>query len=145
MAKTRKCLACRTEYSYCPDCSRADALKESWYAEFCSSTCKDLWLTLTRYNMSRLAKTEAKSIISELDLKPIDSYVDCVQRDYAKIMEEAKKQKRGKRVDIKPIDEVIDFPKEIVESVIEESIEPKLEITEPAVEAVHVVVLEEKE
>lgn len=91
----RKCTACGTKYSFCPDCSRADALKPSWYSEFCGESCKDLWLTLTRYNMNRITKSEAKSIISELDIKPIDSYVDCVKRDYAKIIAEEKKSKKA--------------------------------------------------
>jgi hypothetical protein len=58
--------------------------------------------------MSILTKAEAKSIISALDLKPIDQYVDCVQRDYTKIMAEEKKPKRGKRAEIKILDEVMD-------------------------------------
>ena len=127
MVKTRKCISCGTKYSYCPDCSRADALKPTWYSEFCGESCKDIWLTLTRYNMNRLTKAEAKSIISELAIKPIDSYVQCVQRDYAKVMEEDKKPKRGKRVEIQPIDEVTDIPTEVVESVVKDLVEIKYE------------------
>lgn len=108
MAQLNKtCLACKTKYSYCPSCSRADALKPSWHSEFCGETCKDLWLTLTRYNMGRLTKSEAKSIISALDLKPIDTYADCVKRDYSKVMASDPKPKRNKRIEIKPIDEVM--------------------------------------
>lgn len=121
MVKNRKCLACGTKYSYCPDCSRSDALKPTWYSEFCGESCKDLWLTLTRYNMNRLTKPEAKSIISELDLKPIETYAQCVQRDYTKVMAEEKKAKRGKRIEIKPVDEAADIEQSIIESIIEES------------------------
>ena len=122
----KKCSCCSTRYSYCPSCSRQDALKPTYFDQFCCETCKDLWLTLTRYNMNRLTKAEAKAIISELDLKPIDSYVQCVQRDYAKVMAEEKKPKRGKRIEIKPIDEVID----VESSVIEESHEVVLQENE---------------
>lgn len=87
----KKCICCSTRYSHCPDCSRADALKPSWASEFCSEPCATLWLTLTRFGMNRLTKDEAKSIISSLDLKPIDSYVACVQRDYAKVIDSDKK------------------------------------------------------
>lgn len=126
MANNKKCLCCSTRYSYCPDCSRADALKPTWYSEFCGEDCKELWLTLTRYNMNRLTKSEAKSIISELNLKPIDSYVDCVKRDYAIVMAEEKKPKRGKRIEIKPIDEVMDVEPAVVESIVEPvAIEPE--------------------
>ena len=103
----RTCMACRTKYSYCPSCSRTDALKPSWASEFCSESCKDLWLTLTRYNMGVHSKDEAKSIISALDLKPIDTYVDCVKRDYNKVMLEEKKPKRGKRAEMKILDDAM--------------------------------------
>lgn len=120
MAKLNKsCIACSTRYSYCPSCSRADALKESWYSEFCSSTCKDLWLTLTRFGMNRITKSEAKDAISTLDLKPIESYASCVQRDYAKVMEPEKKLKRGKRAEMKVIDEAINIESELVEAIVE--------------------------
>lgn len=131
MAHSNKtCLACKTKYSYCPSCSRLDSLKPTWYNEFCSEPCMTLWTTATKYNMNMLTKSEAKSIISSLDIKPIDVYVECVKRDYSKIMAEEKKPKRGKRIEIKPIDEVIDIEQEIVESVLVE---------------LHEVVLEEKE
>lgn len=111
MAQLNKCcLACGEKYSYCPDCSRADALKPSWSSEFCSESCKDLWLTLTRYNMGAHSKDEAKSIISALDIKPIDTYVACVQRDYNKVMTPDPKPKRGKRAELKLFDEAIIEP-----------------------------------
>lgn len=134
MAKNRKCLCCGEKYSYCPSCSRVDALKESWYSEFCSKTCKDLWTTLTKYSMDFLTKSEAKSIISELDLKPLVAYADCVQRDYAKVMaEERKAKKTHKKVDpIIEIEPIVEQPEEVAEPVVEEP-------------TVHEVVLEENE
>lgn len=137
MVKNHKCIACGTKYSYCPDCSRADALKPTWYNNFCSESCKDLWFTLTRYNMERLTKSEAKATILELDLKPIESYSQFVQRDYAKLMAEDKKIKRGKRIDAHPVDEAANMPKEVVEIVVKELVENKIEqqvVAEPIVE-----------
>ena len=125
MAKlNKKCRACGTKYSYCPDCSRADALKPTWYNDFCSEPCKELWYTLTRYNMERLTKTEAKLIISELDLQPIESYSQFVQRDYAKVMAEEKRQKRIKKVEIQPVEEFVEIEIEqpiVIEPVVEEA------------------------
>ena len=128
MVKNRKCIACGIKYSYCPDCSRADALKPAWYTDFCNESYKDLWYTLTRYNMKRITKDEAKSVISELDLKPIEEYSKFVQRDYAKVMVEEKKPKRGKRIEIKPIDEAMDVEQEIVKHVIESVVETSHEV-----------------
>ena len=124
----RKCICCSTRYSYCPSCSRADALKPTWHSEFCSETCKELWLTLTRHNMGTLTKSEAKSIISNLDLKPIDIYVDCVKRDYAKVMTPDKKPRRAQRK---------------IEPVVEEvQIEQPTEVEQVEIPTVHEVVKE---
>lgn len=93
--QNRKCICCGEKYSYCPSCSRADALQPSWKSEFCSESCMSLWATLTKYNMEFVTKDEAKEIISMLDLKPIDTYAACVQRDYKKVMVEEKKLRRA--------------------------------------------------
>ena len=133
----KKCMACQTRYSYCPDCSRADKIKPSYFDQFCSESCKDLWLTLTRYNMGRLTKSEAKSIISKLELKPIDTYVDCVKRDYANVMTEEKKSRRNKRIEVQPV----------IQPIVEEiKIEPQI-IVEKASEdtTIYEVVIKENE
>lgn len=143
MVRNRKCLACGTKYSYCPDCSRADALKPTWYNDFCGESCKELWFTLTRYNMGRITKDEAKSTILELDLKPIETYSQFVQRDYAKVMAEEKKPRRGKRVEVQPVDEVADVPKSTIAELIETKIEQPEKVAQVAIEqTVHEVVIE---
>lgn len=132
MVTNKQCLACRTKFRHCPDCSKADALKPTWASEFCSEPCATLWATLTKFGMSMLTKSEAKSIISELDLKPIDTYVDCVKRDYNIVMAEEKKPKRGKRIEIKPIDEVANIEPDVINEVLS------------TVEESHEVVIEEE-
>lgn len=107
--QNRKCYACQQSYSYCPNCSGSDKLAPSWKAQFCSESCVQLWTTLTKYNMNLMNKPEAKEIISGLDLKPLDVYVACVQRDYEKVMTEDKKPKRGKRAELKLYDEAAQF------------------------------------
>lgn len=116
MANTCKCFCCSTRYSYCPNCSGADRLKESWYATFCSEDCMTIWTTCTKFNMGRLTKSEAKEIISALTLKPTSEYVPCVQRDLGVIMKEDPKPKRSKRIAAQPVDEptLIDQIHEVV-------------------------------
>lgn len=123
----RKCMCCQTEYDFCPNCG-SGRLAPAWKAAFCSETCKELWQTLSRFSMNFITKSEAKSIISELDLEPIEHYVKCVQRDYAKVMAEEKKPKRGKRIEIKPIDDAMDIESTVVESVIESIVEESHEV-----------------
>ena len=117
-SKNRKCLSCGTKYSYCPSCSRIDALEPSWKSEFCSETCMTLWSTLTKYNMDFLTKDEAKDIVSALELKSIDVYADCVQRDYAKVMEEEKKSRKfSKKIEpVVEIEPIIEQPIDVAES-----------------------------
>jgi hypothetical protein len=92
-------------------------------ATFCSETCKDLWSALTKFGMGYLTKPEAQAIISNLELKPIDTYAECVKRDYAKVMAEEKKQKKSyKKIEpIVEIESVIEQP-EVAEPV---AIEPE--------------------
>lgn len=131
MVKNRQCLACGHKYSYCPDCSRADKLAPSWKSQFCSEECMTLWTTLTKFGMDHMSKSEAKGIISKLNLKPIDAYVGCVQRDYAKVMTEDKKPRRAHK-NTAPI----------IESVVE--IEP-VEVQPEVAADLYEVVLKEKE
>ena len=143
MVKNRKCLSCQENFSFCPDCSRVDALKPAWASQFCSEPCMELWTTLTKFGMNRLSKSEAKDIISALDLKPIDNYVACVQRDYAKVMAEDKKPRKIKKQE--PVIEteiLVEQPIAEIEQVVE-MIEPIVAIVEES--TVHEVVKEENE
>lgn len=125
--KNKTCLCDGVKYSYCPDCSKADALKPSWASEFCSEECMTIWTTATKFNLGKLTKPEAKSIISALNLKPTEQYVQCVQRDLAKILAEEPKPKRGKRVALPVFEEAA--PKEIkpvTNEIIEEIIDNQI-------------------
>lgn len=106
-AKERKCLSCSTTYRYCPSCSSADKLAPAWKSQFCSESCMTLWTTLTKFVMNRLSKVEAKEIISLIDLKPMDSYASCIQRDYEKVMAEEPKPKRNKKIELPLVEEVL--------------------------------------
>ena len=99
--KNRKCLCDNVSYSYCPDCYGPDRLAPSWKATFCCEDCMTIWTTATKYNMSKLTKAEAKEIVSALNLKPIDQYVECVQRDLKVILAEDPKPKREKKQEAK--------------------------------------------
>ena len=125
--KNKSCLTCGTKYSFCPDCSGADRLAPSWKSEFCSETCMTLWTTCTKYNLGKITKPEAKSIVSALTLKPTEQYVQCVQRDLAVILKEEPKPKRGKRAAAVVVDEVVPVEvKAVVEETIEEHISDKM-------------------
>lgn len=147
MVKNKQCLSCSTKYSHCPDCSKVDALKPSWASEFCSEECMVIWKTATKHNLGMISKSEAKSIISELSLKPTEQYVKCIQRDLKNIMTEEPKvklqPKRTKKIEPK-LPELVVTP-----TIIEETtsvIEPVL--TEEAAlvaEVSHEVIIKKEE
>ena len=120
MRRNRKCICCSTEYSYCPDCNGSDRLKPSWYSEFCSEDCKDLWLTATKFNMGMIEKKDAKETILALSLKDKSEYVTCVRRDLEVIFAEERK-KRGKRIEINHIDDTMAVEPTLHEVVKEEN------------------------
>ena len=98
MKKNRKCICCNTQYSYCPNCGGTDKLKPSWYSEFCSEECKDVWDTATKYNMQLIDKREAQFALEKYDLSNKSKYVDCVQRDLANIFAADQKSKAAPAV-----------------------------------------------
>lgn len=120
-SKNRTCLACSTKYSYCPNCGGADRLKPTWYAEFCSEDCKELWLTATKFNMGLLTKQEAQEAIITLNTKEPAEYVECVQHDLETIFaaDEEPKHKRGKKSEPEVIDPVLHA---VVVTTIEENV-----------------------
>lgn len=128
MVKNKTCLCCGTKFSYCPDCSKKDALKPSWSGEFCGKDCMTIWTTATKYNMNKISKAEAKSIIENLTLKPVEQYSKCVQRDLGVIFAKDPKPKRGKRAEISVIDEAM--PEEIKMEMLEQIVHEVVNKTE---------------
>lgn len=125
MASKRSCICCGDRYSYCPSCG-SDRLKPTWYATFCSETCKDLWEVLSRYSMGFIEEKEAAETIQALSLKDKSKYVECVQRDMEKFLVKKQKSKRGKRAEVLVFDEVIpETMKEEIVSVVKSNVTDK--------------------
>ena len=142
MAKSsRQCKCCATKYDYCPTCSRADALKPRWFSTFCSEECMTLWTTATKYNMGRVTKEEAKEIISNLNLKPVESYAQCVQRDLSVIMAKARRVKKMVEPAVeKPVLEAVAELAPVEEPIV---VEEKLIAVSEVETETHEVVIEE--
>lgn len=121
MVKNKQCLCCGTKYSYCPDCSKSDALAPAWRAEFCSEDCMTIWTTATRFNLGKLTKSEAKSIISALTLKPAEQYSKCIQRDLGVILAAEPKPRRSKKIELPVAEEIIPVVETAPEVIVEEA------------------------
>lgn len=119
MAANRKCICCDEKYSYCPSCG-SDRFKPAWYSSFCGESCKTLWETLSKYSMGFVDKQSAMTIIKELPLKDNSHYVECVQRDMAKVLVEEPKSKRIKKTEIK-------LPETTTEVAVVKEVQPEVE------------------
>lgn len=86
MAKlNRTCTVCGEKYSYCPTCDE-DYLKPSWYGLFHEENCKDIFETLCKHYQGYLTSSEAKEVLSKLNLSAIKSYPEQMQNQINEIM-----------------------------------------------------------
>lgn len=129
MANNRQCMCCDKKYYYCPSCG-SDRLKPTWYATFCSETCKELWHILSRYSMGFITKEDAANAIGAFDIKDFTVYRQRVQNGIEEVMCATKPKKSRKSS--KKTEEIIQM-----DSVTEE-------VQQLAVEAVHEVVNQEE-
>lgn len=85
MAKTnRQCYLCQIKYEYCPDCGRHDP---AYMATFCSTNCRDIFQTLSRFGTGLISAEECKEYLEMLDLSKKDSYkestINTINKVYA--------------------------------------------------------------
>jgi hypothetical protein len=64
-----------------------------------------IWKTAVKYNLNKISKAEAKLIIENITLKPVEQYSKCVQRDLGVILAKEQKPKRGKRAELPVLDD----------------------------------------
>lgn len=68
MVKDNKtCILCGNKYTYCNNCAEFDHLPY-WMVCYCSKNCKDIFDTLSAYNMNQITKDEAKKILEDCNL-----------------------------------------------------------------------------
>lgn len=78
--KYKNCSCCGTKYEFCPTCGNGKFLP-SWMTEFCSESCKSLWETATKFNLGIITKEVAQKELASLDLKPVETYTEMLQKD----------------------------------------------------------------
>ena len=107
----KTCILCGTKYTYCNNCAEFDHLPY-WMICYCSRNCKDIFDTLSAYNMKQITKDEARNILSKCDLSNKQSFKESTLNCINSIMEEtvAKKSvvKEIKHQATENVEEVID-------------------------------------
>lgn len=92
MANNRKCILCKKEYNYCPNCNK-DRNKPTWYRLYCSQACHDIFDILNNYNFKLITKEEAKMLLSKCDLSIVSELNDHYRAEIESLMAEPKKKK----------------------------------------------------
>lgn len=83
----RICVVCGKSYYFCPNCNANQANpKPSWYSQFDSEQCKDIFNTLTNYFLKKITVQEAKEALSAYDLNDISDYDVDIQQQIKDIM-----------------------------------------------------------
>lgn len=59
----KTCKVCGKVYTFCNRCEEFDHLPR-WMSMFCCQDCRDIFMTLTDYNMGKITEKEATSIIN---------------------------------------------------------------------------------
>lgn len=72
--KTRICALCKTQYQFCPQCSREDAKKPTWYFTFCSENCHDIYAITSGFEDGRIDGVDAKAKLQKLDLSKLENF-----------------------------------------------------------------------
>lgn len=87
MAKSnRQCFLCGKKYHYCPTCS-PDINKPSWYAMWCSETCKNLDNILAAHTVGKITIEEAKKQVETLSLNDMEFADEAVKVHYEQIIQ----------------------------------------------------------
>lgn len=107
----KTCILCGTKYTYCNNCAEFDHLPY-WMICYCSRNCKDIFDTLSAYNMKQITKDKARDILSKCDLSNKHSFKESTLNCINSIMEETvtKKSvvKEIKHQATEKVEEVID-------------------------------------
>lgn len=75
--RTRKCIVCGIEYTYCNTC-REHAFQPSWMAIYHDDNCRNIMNIATEYMAGNLTKADAKSELDKCDLTNKKNFKECV-------------------------------------------------------------------
>ena len=104
MPTPRKCIVCRKEYIYCPNCGHTDPT-ETWKNSFCSENCRSIFKVCQDYVTGAIKPAEAKKKIDELDTSRLDKFAKIIGANVVDILSYKPKITRKKK---KNVNEEID-------------------------------------
>lgn len=116
MPAPRICCVDKTQYVFCPHCGGSYNPNEMWKVTFCSKNCKSIYETCNAYANNQIKASEAKDILSRLDLSKIELFPNGIKKNIFDILSITEKVvpvvEEKKEEVIKPV-EVIPEPIEV--------------------------------
>ena len=95
MISKRVCRTCGATYDYCPGCAKS-AGKPEWMLLWDSEECKNVFESLTAYNLEKLDAEGVKDALKEAGVTSYDKYVPRIRKQLQKIVPAAElKQQRN--------------------------------------------------
>ena len=81
MPAPRICCVDKTQYVFCPHCGGSYNPNEMWKVTFCSKNCKSIYETCNAYANNQIKASEAKDILSRLDLSKIELFPNGIKKN----------------------------------------------------------------
>lgn len=85
MAAPRKCVICKTEYSYCPHCGKDDPTK-TWMTTFCSENCREIYKVCNEFTHKRITANQAKKKLDKYEVGDYEKYAPTISSAIKEIM-----------------------------------------------------------
>ena len=107
--RTRNCVVCGTEYTYCNTC-REHASLPSWMALYHDENCRSIMNIATEYMAGNLTKADAKAELDKCDLTNKKNFSESVLKAVNEIYAT---KKSSKAEGIKVAEEIAESAEEI--------------------------------
>lgn len=95
---SKKCILCGKQYKYCPSCTK-DMKKEKWHMLYDSENCRNISRALTDYNLKKITKEDAQSLLRQCDLSKVDELNEHYRNEINEIM----KEPEAPAVEVEPV------------------------------------------
>lgn len=95
--KTRQCIVCGVEYTYCNSC-KEHASKPSWMAIYHDDNCRNIMNIATEYMAGNLTKSDAKAELDKCDLTNKKNFKESVNKAINEIFTSKKAVKAAEEI-----------------------------------------------
>ena len=81
--KNKTCVVCGKQYTYCSGCGFQEP---SYRKSMCSESCRDIYRTLSAYNMDKIDKEEAAARLRACNLSKLNEFKPNIKKEVQAIL-----------------------------------------------------------